>query len=87
MTLYVALHEDYTPFDCEMCGPSYDQFFVDYDGDGWNAVISVGCTGGDSIAGASREEVIAWLEERVGAWYTVFDQEVLKKVIQKVKEA
>ena len=87
MTLYVALHEDYTPFDCEMCGPSYDQFYVDYDEDGWNAVITVGCTGGDSIYDAPREKIIAWLEERVGEWDLVFDQESLKKVTQKVREA
>ena len=58
--------------DCETCGWSYDRLVYGYDpeGDwyapnagGWFAIISVGCYGGSSIYGASREEFVAFLED------------------------
>ncbi len=48
--------------DCETCGRSYDEGYIEYDGDNneWVFEGSWGCYGGTGFNG-TRQEMIKWL--------------------------
>ena len=81
--IWIPLADPYEePIDCELCGPSYDELTVEFDGE-WVGHLGLGCTGGSSFRG-DRSGLIQWLKSECAAFV---NEDELADAINKINAA